>query len=130
MVSRVRGLLASSPKMPTHMCLTTSLQYPKVAFDRALKRLSTQLTDTALYGKLPFQIRFQLDRIARNGYLSPLKVIELLPVVREVFNALDPEKRSEILAHALRQLTRSLQYRARTLATSTASNIWRRSFLS
>jgi hypothetical protein len=108
MVSRVRGLLASSPKMPTHMCLTTSLQYPKVAFDRALRRLSTQLTDTAFYGKLPFQIRFQLDRVARNGYLPPLKVIELLPVVREVFNALNPEKRSKILAHALRQLTRSL----------------------
>jgi hypothetical protein len=129
MVSRVRGLLASSPKMPTHMCLTTSLQYPKVTFDRAFNSLSTQLTDTAFYGKMPFQIRFQLDRIARNGYLSPLKVIEMLPNVRELFDGLNSEKRIDIMAHALRQMTRSLpvpgpdtceQYSTEYLATKLA----------
>lgn len=110
MIPRVRGLLASSAKMPTHMGLTTSFQYPKITFERAYRRLENQLTDTALYGKLPFQIKFQMDRMARNGYLSPLKVIEMLPTVRQVFEELktETEKALEIVSHALRQLTRSL----------------------
>lgn len=110
MIPRVRSLLQSSPKMPTQMSLITPFQYPKMTFEQAYRRLDNQLTDTALYGKLPFQIKFQMDRIARNGYLSSLRVIEMLPTVREVFEELkaETEKATEVVAHALRQLTRSL----------------------
>ena len=45
-----------------------------------------------------------MDRMARNGYLSPLKVIELLPAVRNM--SLD--EGPDIVAHALRNLARSL----------------------
>jgi hypothetical protein len=105
---RVQSLLASTPKMPTHMRLPTSLHYPATDFERSFRRLSAQLTDTALYGKLPFQIRFQLDRIARNGHLSPLKTIELLPAVQKMFEKLGPERGAKAVAQALRQLNRHL----------------------
>lgn len=101
---RVRSLLSSTAKMPTQMSLTTPLHYPKTMFERAYKRLSTQLTDTALYGKMPFQMKFQMDRIARNGYLPPLKVIELLPLVRSLW----AQKGADPVANGLRRLARRL----------------------
>ena len=100
----VRSLLQSTTKMPSQISFATPLRYPMVTFERAYNRLETQLTDTALYGKLPFPVRFQMDRMARNGYLSPLKVIELLPAVRNM--SLD--KGPDVVAHALRNLARSL----------------------
>ena len=33
------------------------------------------------YGNLPFELKFQMQKLAQNGYLSPDKVIELLAVV-------------------------------------------------
>lgn len=33
------------------------------------------------YGGLPFDLRFQIQKLAQNGYLTPVKVIELLAVV-------------------------------------------------
>lgn len=104
MLPSVRTLLQSTAKMPSHMSLATPLRFPRVTFQRAYNRLETQLTDTALYGKLPFPIRFQLDRLARNGYLPPSKVIELLPTVRSVLQ----DKESDVVAHCLRQLARTL----------------------
>jgi hypothetical protein len=108
MIPRVRSLLHSSAKMPTHMSLTKSLQYPSTPWDRAYRRLNTQLTDTALFGKLPHSVRFQVDRIARNGYLSPLKTLELLPTVRSFLETLGQEEGPQIVAFVLRRLTRSL----------------------
>lgn len=101
---KVQGLLLSTAKMPSQMSLATPLRFPTETFERTYSRLETQLTDTALYGKLPFTIKFQMDRLARNGYLSPLKVIELLPAVR----TLSLKKGSDVVAHALRKLARNL----------------------
>ncbi|TLD04595.1 RNA-dependent rna polymerase like protein, partial [Venturia nashicola] len=104
MLPSVRKLLQSTAKMPSHMSLATPLRFPMVPFERAYRRLETQLTDTALNGKLPFSIRFQMDCLARNGYLPPSKVVELLPTVRDVLQ--DNDK--DIVAHCLRSLARSL----------------------
>lgn len=101
---KVRGLLQSTAKMPTHMSLSTPLQYPRTSFEQAYGRLDTQLTDTAFYGKMPFQIRYQMDRIARNGFLSPMRAIDLLPAVQKLWR----EHGTGPVAHALQKLTRRL----------------------
>lgn len=101
---KVRSLLQSTAKMPTQMSFATPLRFPTETFARSRNRLETMLTDTALYGKMPFAVRFQMHRMACNGYLSPLKVISLLSAVQ----GLVLEKGSDVVAHALRNLARSL----------------------
>lgn len=64
---KVRNLLQSNPKIPASYSLSTALLYPNLTLERSYRRLSIQLEDTAKYGKMPFQVRFQLDRLARNG---------------------------------------------------------------
>jgi hypothetical protein len=103
-LSKVRSLLQSTAKMPTQMSLATKLHYPRDSFDRAWRLLNTFLTDTALFGKMPWDIRFQVDRIARGGYLSPSKVFDLLPAVRRLWAA----KGVGPVASALRRLVRRL----------------------
>jgi hypothetical protein len=100
----VRSLLQSTTKMPSQISFATPLRYPVITFERAYNRLETQLIDTGLFGKLPFPVKFQMDRMARNGFLAPLKVIELLPTVRNMTLV----KGSDVVAHALRNLARSL----------------------
>jgi hypothetical protein len=103
-LSKVRGLLQSTAKMPTQMSLATKLHYPRDSFERALRLLNTFLTDTALYGKMPWEIRFQVDRIARGGYLSPSKMFDLMPAVERLWKA----KGVDPVANALRKLVRRL----------------------
>jgi hypothetical protein len=103
-LSKVRSLLQSTAKMPTQMSLATGFHYPRESFERTLNRLNTYLTDTALYGQMPWSIRFQVDRIARSGYLPPSEVLDLLPAVRRLWKA----KGVDPVASALRKLVRRL----------------------
>ena len=103
-LSKVIGLLQSTAKTPTQMSLATKLHYPRDPFERASRLLNTSLTDTALYGKLPWTIRFQVDRIARSGYLSPSKGFDLLPAIRRLWEG----KGVDPVASALRRLVRRL----------------------
>lgn len=100
----VRSLLQSTAKMPTQMSFATPLRFPTETFERSRSRLETMLTDTKMYGKMPFSVRFQMHRMACNGYLSPLKVISLLPAVQTMVL----QKGSDVVAHALRNLARGL----------------------
>lgn len=103
-LSKVKGLLHSNPKMPSTYSLATNLQYPKDTLERASLKLETLLTDTKKFGNMPFQVRFQLDRLARNGYLSPLKVITLLPTAQAIFDKQGPDPISYALAKMARRL--------------------------
>lgn len=103
-LSKVRSLLQSTAKMPTQMTLATGFYYPREPFERTLNRLNTYLTDTALYGQMPWSIRFQVDRIARGGYLPPSKVLDLLPAVRRLWET----KGVDPVASALRKVVRRL----------------------
>lgn len=84
-LSAVRGLLTRNPKMPSTVSISTSALLPTESLSRSFVRLNHQLTDTGLYGNLPFNILYQLFRLAQNGVLSPLRVIELLPKVSDIF---------------------------------------------
>lgn len=104
MLPKIRSLLNGDARMPASFSLATTLHYPLVTLETAFFRLDNELTDTARYGNMPFHIRFQLERVARNGYLSPLKVIELLPTVEEIWKTIGEEQAS----YALRKLVRHL----------------------
>lgn len=83
-LSKVRTLLGGSAKMPSNMSMHTPTLCAAEPLGRSKERLDVELTDTRRYGDLPFSMRYQLDRLARNGVLSPLKVIQLLAKVREI----------------------------------------------
>ena len=101
---KVRSLLQGTPKMPSHMSFATPLRFPTETFERSRNRLETLLSDTALYGKLHFNVKFQMDRLARNGYLSPVIATALLPAVRDLVL----QRGADVVAHILRKLAHSL----------------------
>ena len=80
----VRTLLNRNPKMPPTISTGTPTVLPPESLDQSSVRLSHELTDSSRYGKLPFNMLYQLDRLARNGVLSPRKVQELLPKISKI----------------------------------------------
>lgn len=67
-------------------------------------KLETLLTDTKHYGNMPYEIRYQLSRLAQNGYLPPSKLIALLPATQAAWK----QKGSDTVSYALTRLPRSL----------------------
>ena len=55
---------------------------PRRTYASEQTRLSTALA--AQYDGIPFSLKFQMQKLVENGYLSPAKVIELLPTVSEM----------------------------------------------
>ena len=86
-LSTVRTLLLGNPKMPAVVNLQTPRMAPIESLDLSFTRLDRELTDTKRFGGEPFALRYQLYRLAKNGMMSPLKVIELLPKVKAVSEA-------------------------------------------
>ncbi|TKA69948.1 hypothetical protein B0A55_11165, partial [Friedmanniomyces simplex] len=84
MLGTVRALIKRNPKMPPVMDMSTSLRIPVESWSRSKMRLDYELTDINRLGGKPFGIRFQLDRIVRNGTLPPMRLLELLPTVDRI----------------------------------------------
>ncbi|KAG9233793.1 rna-dependent rna polymeras-like protein [Amylocarpus encephaloides] len=74
------------------------------SYARTFKRLLDGLNPTA--ASLPFPVRFQLQRLAQNGYLSPETVLCLIPMVQQLF------KRSgeRVTIKAIQKLFQTLPY--------------------
>ncbi|KAK1082418.1 hypothetical protein LTR33_003936 [Friedmanniomyces endolithicus] len=84
MLGTVSSLMKRNPKMPPVMHISTSLAVPTESWRRSKMRLDYELTDVnRLVGK-SFGIRFQLDRIVRNGMIPPTRLLELLPTVDRI----------------------------------------------
>ncbi|KAK5135005.1 hypothetical protein LTR08_005665 [Meristemomyces frigidus] len=84
MLRKVRSLLGTKAKVQSALLFHTPILFPTESWGRSKERLDTELTDTGRFGSKPFSIRYQLDRLARNGALSPIKVVSLLPKVRQI----------------------------------------------
>ncbi|EMD00113.1 hypothetical protein BAUCODRAFT_119665 [Baudoinia panamericana UAMH 10762] len=82
----VKRLLDSSVKMVSTISMSTTVMAPVVAWQRGKLRLDHELTDARRFGGKPFSVRYQLDRLARNGCISPSKLLLLLPAVAEVID--------------------------------------------
>lgn len=84
MISTVRSLLSRNVKAPPQTVMSTPVVYPTQSIVDIYTRLNYYLTDQGYYGRQPFAMLYQLDRLARNGVLPPQKVVDLLPTVARI----------------------------------------------
>lgn len=77
-VAGVRAL-RRFPEIPDSISWDTSAVM-RTPFAAQMTALHSALSGSR-YGNLPFDLRFQMQKLAQNGYLSPAKVVELLAVV-------------------------------------------------
>lgn len=105
-LSTIRGLLRKNGRMCSVHLINARVQSPSRSFDEDFKRLQYELTMTTRFGSKPFPLRFQLDRLARNGYLTPQKVVSLLPRV----SALLVEYGLQPVLSAVRRLSREIPF--------------------
>lgn len=105
-LSTIRTLLNSNGRMCSIHLLNTRVQLPDRNFEDDFERLQYLLTMTDRFGSQPFSLRFQLDRLARNGYLSPTKVSSLLPVVADLHDVFGLQP----VLSAIRRLSREMPF--------------------
>ena len=67
------------PEIPDSIPWNTS-EFMKISFAGQMTALQSSLNGSR-YMNLPFELKFQMQKLAQNGYLSPAKVVELLAVV-------------------------------------------------
>lgn len=84
---------------------STPTVYPSVSLASSFKRLDTTLSDASPYNTLPFDVKFQLLRLARNGALSPDQVVAILPTI----TLLTANHDGPTIVESLRRLYQSLR---------------------
>ena len=67
------------PEIPGSITYNTS-EFMRLSFATQMTALQSALSSSK-YSGLPFELKFQIQKLAQNGYLSPAKVVELLAVV-------------------------------------------------
>ncbi|PPJ51825.1 hypothetical protein CBER1_09772 [Cercospora berteroae] len=82
-LSNIRTIVSRSEKC-TVLGLKTAVDIPRETMDAAFTRLNHELSDQGRYGNRPFPLLFQIDRLARNGFLPPDKVADLLPRISRI----------------------------------------------
>lgn len=71
--------LKQNPLIPPSISWNTSA-ITRTPFPNQMDALKSAFTERR-YGSLSFELKFQMQKLAQNGYLGPSKVIELLGVV-------------------------------------------------
>ncbi|KAK1825029.1 hypothetical protein LTR12_000570 [Friedmanniomyces endolithicus] len=104
MLGTVSSLMKHTPKMPPVMHISTSLAVPTESWRRSKMRLDYELTDVNRLGGKSFSIRFQLDRIVRNGMIPPTRLLELLPTVDRIHAKYGADATFTALARFSRQM--------------------------
>jgi len=97
-------LLRQGWEMPPSIPWPTSVVAPGSLYATEMDMLISALCGR--YSSFPFDLRFQAQRLAQNGYLAPARVLELLPHILETFH----RSGSFTTAEALRKLSRQLPF--------------------
>lgn len=100
----IDSLLGQGQKLPPSMSCPTSVVTAKVAFQHEMRALLAALTNPIQ--QLSFGVKFQLQRLAQNGYLAPARVLQLLPEVMRIF----ARSGGVICVEAVRKLFRQIPY--------------------
>ncbi|KAJ8612959.1 hypothetical protein MRB53_037167 [Persea americana] len=74
-----------------------------------LQKLAVYLSDSRLCAKLPWSIRFQLQRLGQNGYLPAKVVVQLLARIVRLHTKC-ARNAEQATAQAIRNMSRSLPY--------------------
>ena len=103
-LGHVYSLLRDGRELPPSFRCLTSVIAARTSFNSELAQLLSVLSNDC--DSLDFGLKFQVQRLAQNGYLAPARVIELLPEIILVF------RRSGITTsiEALRKLFKQLPF--------------------
>lgn len=92
-------------EMPPIIPLNTHIRRPQESLTLELGKLQQAFNSSS--NRLPFAIKFQMQKLAQDGYLSPSTVIEMLPEV----TAMMERSGTPITVSALRKLFLEVPYR-------------------
>lgn len=84
-MTSIRLSLRSARNAPSVLNLDTEVISPTTSMKVSFDILQKTLSDPLGYGHLPFKILFQLARLARNTYLHPNEVVNMIPAVKGLF---------------------------------------------
>lgn len=102
LIENIKSLLKRNRRMCPIIMQKTTSQYPQQSLKEAFVKLNHELADTKRFGRRPFGLRYQVDKLARNGILAPGKVLRLLPKIALLHDAYGLDATS----HALGRLNR------------------------
>lgn len=97
-------LLRKGWEMPPSIPWPTSVVAPRSLYAVEMDLLISALCNR--YNLFPFSLQFQVQRLAQNGYLTPARVLELLPHILQIFH----RSGGFTAAEALRKLSRQLPF--------------------
>jgi hypothetical protein len=100
----IDSLLRQGQKLPASIPCTTSVMKAKMTFRAEMRTLLLALTHPS--EPLSFGVKFQMQRLAQNGYLAPALVLKLLPEVTRIF----ARSGGVICIEAVRKLFRQIPY--------------------
>ncbi|KAI9846864.1 MAG: hypothetical protein M1837_003476 [Sclerophora amabilis] len=101
--THVRGLLKTRD-LPPSIPWSTMVTGPKTSFTSSLSKLNQELSSK--YDKLPFGVKFQVQKLAQNGYLPPARVSALLPEIARMAQSTEVD----VAINAVRKLTSQIPY--------------------
>ncbi len=97
-------LLRKGWEMPPSIPWPTSVVAPRSLYATEMDLLISVLCNR--YNSFTFGLQFQVQRLAQNGYLTPARVLELLPHILQIFH----HSGGFTAAEALRKLSRQLPF--------------------
>ena len=92
------------PEIPSSISWDTSI-VTELKFPVQMTRLNTALAGPK-YSDFPFEVKFQLQRLAQNGYLSPPMVLKFMDVVGRFL----PNVTNSMATAAIRRLDNQIPY--------------------
>jgi hypothetical protein len=96
-LSHARGI---PPSIRRHIDIHTPKERYEVEMSKLLQAFSTS------YIGLPFAVKFQVQKLAQNGYLSPNKVLALLPEISD----LSSRSKVRVCVNAIRRLFQQIPF--------------------
>ncbi|KAK3073218.1 hypothetical protein LTS18_014476, partial [Coniosporium uncinatum] len=123
-VSKVAELLSDNSRYPSVIAWPTPLNRQKHTYEEDYAALVDSIGNIARYGTLEWPLRFQIQRLADNGYMSPRKVMQILPHIAEIAKEsgwIAAAEAVQLRKYLARKLPRKLPRK------STKSKRWRKS---
>ncbi|KAK8226196.1 RNA-directed RNA polymerase [Phyllosticta capitalensis] len=99
--------------MPTALLTPPGYTKTETTFEEDFRQLKIMLRTGNQYGGLKFAIKFQVERLARNAYLPPAKIIHLLPTILR----LSKEKDHIATANAIKMLAQHMEFAGPHIST-------------
>jgi hypothetical protein len=101
-VSAVMRVLRGNRKIQRHVSMTTPYETTTLPFETQLDRLAAALQTPSI----PFRVKFQVQRLATDGYLPPIVVAKLFPHIVSLVEDHGPA----IVSEGIRRFSSSIEF--------------------